>query len=60
MVESFCFLKDKKLVIFFISFNGGFVIRKKYFMLTGKLILIDVELQQHQQVHPSLMYDQFG
>ncbi|GIT08024.1 MAG: hypothetical protein CM1200mP30_16540 [Pseudomonadota bacterium] len=52
--------RQKNLLGFFKSFNGGFIIRKKCFMLTGKFKLIDVELKQHQQVHPSLMYDQFG
>ena len=52
-------LKTKKLISFFKSFNGGFLTRKKCFMLTGKLQQIDVERQQHQQVHPSLMYGQF-
>ena len=42
------------------SVNGGVRISKKGFMLTGKLKPIDVERQQHQQVHPSLMYGQFG
>ena len=52
--------RQKNLLGFFKYFNGGFVIRKKCFMLTGKFKLIDVELQQHLQVHPILMYDQFG